>query len=131
MGDSLVSVSTPPTSLPTKCASPPSTTMTNSTSGSRLLVDPSRFDWTTDLLSVAEPESNCSSRRTGRVHGGEEDQGNCEEALAIHWLPNQTPRRKGARGREGGRRRGQEGREEMPELENDEGEDESRMEEVD
>merc|ERR1712130_720000 len=43
----------------------------------------------------------------GRVHGGEEDQGNCEEALAIHWLPNQTPRRKGARGREGGRRRGQ------------------------
>merc|ERR1712203_628406 len=42
-----------------------------------------------------------------RIPRGEKNQGDCQEALPIHWLPNQAPCREGARDRgRGGRRQG-------------------------
>ena len=85
--------------------------MTTNTFGNHLLVDLSRSEMTTDHPSEEEPKSNSSWRRTkpntskrrkSKVimvsHWSTNHKTsfrNCQEALSIHWLPNQAPRWKG------------------------------------
>lgn len=85
--------------------------MTTNTFGNHLLVDLSPSEMTTDHPSEEEPKSNSSWRRikpnTSKKRKSKvilvSDLStnhkttfrNCQEALSIHWLPNQAPRWKG------------------------------------